>query len=310
MNNETDAAVGLLARAADEIMREYPLIARGLSPQALKDEPGALAAAEYTIDYAWRRSGADDERFSGMLEAFAMLSFDFLRLQAKFNQTGHYALTSAEGLSDTLYSDGEEMLGRYIEGLLVTYAMWPNHSRILDFFRTELIANLHAGSRVREIGVGHGLMAKMVLSQVPDAEYLGIDLSPHTISYCEAALAEDIGDSSSSWSFVHADATEVAVTHEPGDWFICSEVLEHVDQPLDLLASCRSLIHDAGRGFLTTVANLEAEDHVYLFNDADHIRRTLNEGGFSVERELALPLPGSEDATPLPMNYAAIVVPS
>lgn len=298
-----------LELAVEELLRDYPLIAKGLSPQVLGDEPGALAAAEHTVNYAWRRSGENSERFSEMLEAFALLSFDFLRLQAKFNKTGRYALSSADGLSDDLYSDGEEMLGRYIEGLLLSYAMWPNHARILDFFKQRVVGTLTGGSRVREIGVGHGLMAEMLLSNVADLEYIGIDLSPHTITYCKEALAADLPDNVTGWDFVEADATDVALANEPGDWFVCSEVLEHVNEPQQLLASCRALIHDDGRGFLTTVANLEAEDHVYLFNDADHIRSCLNDGGFEVVEERALVLPGSEDKTPLPLNYAAIVAP-
>jgi len=241
-----------------------------------------------------------------MLESFAVLSFDFLRLQARFNKTGQYALASAEGLSENLYSDGEEMLGRYIDGLLLSYAMWPNHARILDFFR-QTVAQIPAGSKVREIGVGHGLMATMLHREVPEVEYVGIDLSPHTIAYCRQALAEEFGDTDERWQFVEADATSVG--GDPGDWFVCCEVLEHVDRPQDLLQSCRGLIHGDGKGFLTTVANLEAEDHVYLFNDVGHIRACLDEAGFAVEQELSLVLPGSEDANPLPLNYAAVVSP-
>lgn len=299
---------GLLASAASEISERYPVIGGNLVPHGLDDEPGALQAAQDTIEYVWRRCLGESERFSGMVDSFAEISYDFLRLQARFNKTGHYARESAEGLVDDLYSDPEEMHS-YIEGLLMTYAMWPNHARILDFFKTDVLANAAPGSRFREIGVGHGLMASLIMQSVPNAEYLGIDLSPHTIAYAKAALAADFDapEADRPWSFVEADATRVASNSEPGDWILCCEVLEHVDQPLDLLATCRALVGDDGRGFLTTVANLEASDHVYLYDTADHIRSHIEQAGFHIESDLALALPGSEDADPLPLNYAAVV---
>jgi len=303
----TDSS-GLLASAESEISERYPVIGGNLSPTALVDEPGPLQAAQDAIEYAWRRSLQEPERFSEMVDSFAEISYDFLRLQARFNQTGKYARESAEGLVDDLYSDPEEMKS-YIEGLLMTYAMWPNHARILDFFKQNVLQGAAPGSRFREIGVGHGLMASLIVQTVDDAEYLGIDLSPHTISYCETALNADFEHDASErrWTFVEADATQVASEAEPGHWVLCCEVLEHVDRPLDLLATCRSLVGEGGRGFLTTVANLEASDHVYLFDDADHIRSIIEEGGFTIDVDLELALPGSEGADPLPLNYAAVV---
>ena len=298
----------LLRDAAREVREQYPLIASNLTPDACRDDAGPLDAANCAIAYASRRCSGDAARMTEMLDSFAEISFDFLRLQARFNQTGHYARSTADGLVEDFYSDGSEMHG-YIEGLLLTYALWPNHARILDFFRQQVIDIGEPASTFREIGVGHGLMANLLVEHVADASYLGIDLSPHTIEYCKQALTADFEFAATDqpWTFLEADATEVVNTFEPGDWFICCEVLEHVDHPDELLATCRSLIKPDGRGFLTTVANLEASDHVFLFHDAAHIRSLIHDAGFAIDAELALPLPGAEDSSPLPLNYAAVV---
>jgi hypothetical protein len=52
---------------------------------------------------------------------------------------------------------------------------------------------------------------------------------------------------------------------------------------------------------------MEAEDHVFLFHDEEHIRSVLRDGGFAVEADQPLELAGFESATPRPVNYSAIV---
>jgi len=91
------------------------------------------------------------------------------------------------------------------------------------------------------------------------------------------------------------------------DGAICCEVLEHVEDPRAILLGLRSALGPRGRAFVTTVANVEAEDHIHLFTDAAHIRRVLREAGFRIEAERALPLRGFEEASPLPLNYAAVL---
>lgn len=299
----------LLLEVSEMLKEQYPLVSKGLSPQALVDEPGALDAADIAMAYAWRRCGEDPERLAEMVDAFAVLCFDFLRLQARFNVTGHYALQTASGLADDLYTDPDRMLGGYIEGLLVSYAMWPNHSRILDFYRRAVVENLMPNARLREVGVGHGLMASLALHQKPEVEYVGIDISPYAIEYCKAALQSELGSTNGRIGFVETDATASDPDISKGDWFVCCEVLEHVDDPIQMLKGCRKLIGPGGQGFISTVANLEAEDHVYLFHDAAEIRDCIEASDFAILEEQALPLPGSEDADPLPLNYAAVIAP-
>ena len=87
---------------------------------------------------------------------------------------------------------------------------------------------------------------------------------------------------------------------------ICCEVLEHVDDPGSLLSALARRVDARAPAFLSTVANMEAEDHVYLFRDLAHIRSTIIDGGFTIDTEQPLALAGAEGLTPLPLNYSAI----
>jgi 2-polyprenyl-3-methyl-5-hydroxy-6-metoxy-1,4-benzoquinol methylase len=82
-------------------------------------------------------------------------------------------------------------------------------------------------------------------------------------------------------------------------------VLEHVDDPGALLRVLRRQVGAGAPAFLSTVANMEAEDHVYLFHDADDIRALVTANGFTVDVDHPLELAGSETMIPKPLNYSA-----
>jgi len=292
-----------LNQAVAWLRDNYPVIASNLTPDILRDEPEQLAVAQQVLDFATLRLESDGTTIDEALDSFAELSFDFLRLQATFLKTGRYARESAVGLSDALYNDADQMRGRYLSGLLLSYALWPNHTRMLQFFDEQVIRHLAPSNSIIEVGVGHGLMASRAL-MTPGVQYTGVDISPHSIQYCKESL-EALRIDPDRYSLETRDATIDTEEQYRRDWLICCEVLEHVDDPLSMLRGLKPLLKKDGRAFVSTVANLEAEDHVYLFNDVAEIETMIADAGFAVENHLAMTLPGSEGVDPLPVNYAA-----
>jgi SAM-dependent methyltransferase len=236
------------------------------------------------------------------------MSVDFLRLQPGFMKRGQYAAAGADDLFERFYGRREVMEGFYLDGLLLTYAFWRNHARLLRFFVDDFLGVLAPAARLGEIGVGHGLMALFALRALPQSEYHGFDLSPFALSYTEALLgANGIAVGRAHLRREDAMAGLPPATGLDGAW--CGEVIEHVNDPRPVLHALRTSLAREGRAFVTTVANVEAEDHVFLFDNADQIRRVLVESGFIVERELILPV-WDFSQTPLPINYAAILRPT
>jgi SAM-dependent methyltransferase len=95
------------------------------------------------------------------------------------------------------------------------------------------------------------------------------------------------------------------------DWITMGEVIEHVEQPLELLRKVRSLLAPSGRAYITTPANAPTLDHIYLFREEEEIRGMLRDAGFAVEREVLM---YSEDlpveqarARKLALMYGAVV---
>lgn len=288
------------------LAREYPDVASGFLPALPEPDPALLELGREVYACLGRKCRDDGRPIHDTLDALVHMSVDFLRLQPAFMKTGRYAGADEPDMYARVYGNAAVMDGHYLDGLLLTYAFWTNHARILRFFVDDFVADLPDAAQVAEIGVGHGLLALFALSRRRQATYLGLDLSPLAVRYADGLLrANDIA--MHRVSLLHQDATAGLPMMASRDAIWCGEVLEHVRDPRQLLYALRGALARDGAAFVTTVANVEAEDHIYRFEDAAAIRTLLNECGFSVQRELVLPIRGFEQATPLPLNYAAVL---
>lgn len=294
----------------ERLRADVPVIASGLFPTTVDDGDPRWPWAQRALDHVGMVCGGDAERLAAAVDAFAVTSFDFLRLQARFTKTGRYACGSASDLAG-LYSDPEQMV-EYLDGLALSYALWTNHVDMVRFYAEQYLAALPAAPLVVEIGPGHGLFATLLLERRPNARYVGVDISESSLRYTEAALRA-AGADMDRVRLVPADATRSDFGEVIGlsgddspDGVVCCEVLEHVDDPGTILSHLAAVAGPGTPMFLSTVANLEAVDHVYLFDDVDHIRATLVASGITPDTEQPLVLPGSEGADPLPVNYSAI----
>jgi 2-polyprenyl-3-methyl-5-hydroxy-6-metoxy-1,4-benzoquinol methylase len=288
----------------------YPQIAGGLLFAIADRDPDLDRHAEAVLGFLARKCEAEGRSVDDALEGMARMSFDFLRLQPRFMKTGRYRSAASAPLRERIYARKEVMEGYYLDGLLLTYAFWINHAALYRWFVQAFLPRLPPQARVLEIGVGHGLMALTLLRALPSARYEGVDLSPFSLEYAARLLSANGVDPRRA-SLREEDASgPAAAAAEPKDAVFCCEVLEHVEDPAGLLQTIRRGLRADGRAFVTTVANVEAEDHIYRFDDEAHIRRLVEEAGLRVENELALPLRGYETAHPRPLNYAAVLSPA
>jgi 2-polyprenyl-3-methyl-5-hydroxy-6-metoxy-1,4-benzoquinol methylase len=295
------------AYASGWLCERYPEIAGGLLFSVADRDRGLDPYAEAVLGFLVNTCQAEGRPLDQALEAVARMSFDFLRLQPRFMRTGRYRSAKSAPLREHIYLQKDVMEGYYLDGLLLTYAFWINHTALYRYFVRAFLPRLPREAEVLEIGVGHGLMALTLLRELPRARYQGLDISPFSLSYAARLLSTN-GIEMSRVSLREQDAAGGA-GRDPRrfDGVLCCEVLEHVEDPAGLLGTIRDGLGPRGQAFMTTVANVEAEDHIYRFEDVAHIRRLLDEAGLRVESELALPLRGFEKADPLPLNYAAVL---
>jgi 2-polyprenyl-3-methyl-5-hydroxy-6-metoxy-1,4-benzoquinol methylase len=285
----------------------YPLIASGLLSVDASSELGVLARQVYSAFVT--KAGMDHNKIEAAMESFVEMSYEFVRLQGRFMKSLKYSAESAKEILEELYLNEERMNEYYLDGLLLTYSFWPNQVALLMYFKKNFLGTLPTEARLMEIGVGHGLMANILLRTLPSCHYTGLDISPSSLAYA-THLWKTNGTNSSDTVLERADVTEWSTpdTTSVGlDAVICCEVLEHVENPGAVLCTIRDMLKTDGAAFITTVANVAAEDHIYLFSDADEIRALLRHEGLRVVNDQAWPLRGFEDEHVIPLNYAAVL---
>lgn len=228
------------------------------------------------------------ERIDEMIRGLQFHSVEFLRRQAVFNQERGYLAESAEAIREEVY-ESESIMKEYLDGLLLTYVAWPNHFRLLQFYINRYLTSGSPG-RCLEVGPGHGWLSLLQLRAHPDNRFLGLDISPHSVQYC-ARLLEAAGIAPDRFEVRHSDATQGFDCGDVlFDRIVMAEVLEHVERPDAMLKDAFEHSHEGTAVFLSTVANIECIDHLYLYRTVDEIREMVNDCGFSITHELVMPL--------------------
>ncbi len=281
-----------------------------LQSLAQEEVPLYLEEVADIVSLVTRRYREDaDAIHARLLRGLDFHNTNFLRRQLLFLESRQYQATDLSAVFEEVYLN-DELMQEYLDGLLLTYVAWPNHYRILRFYKDEFLRTGETGQCL-EIGPGHGYFAFLQLLAFPTAHTLAFDVSPCSLEYSSRVVASrpDAIDPGRfrvlCEDFLAADLSGVEKSHR----VTMAEVLEHVADPLSLVARAADHAAPDAVFFITTVINLEAVDHVYLFTSAEEIRDLLEAGGLRVEKELILPLPTPAPDDLLCANYAAICSP-
>jgi trans-aconitate methyltransferase len=147
-----------------------------------------------------------------------------------------------------------------------------------------LLTGISSGSRIVDIGSGTGDLAVSLRKVHPEAALLGLELSRTGVELARRRVPDA--------TFLQADlSTGEPPPAEFASWAshaVCSEVLEHVDDPVRLLANCRPYLA-TGCLLVVTVPGgpiTEYDRHIghrRHFDPAD-LARLLTEAGFDVVR--------------------------
>jgi len=105
-----------------------------------------------------------------------------------------------------------------------------------------------AGRKVLDVGCGGGLLSE-ALAQA-GAQVTGIDMSPDALSVARLHAL----DSELTIDYQQTTAEEFAKTHaNQFDIVTCLEMLEHVPEPLTVIAACAHMVKPGGRIIFSTL---------------------------------------------------------
>jgi len=215
---------------------------------------------------------------------FNKMSLDFLREQIKFQRSHCYPIASQAVARASVY-DSVDIMTYYMYGLFASYYLWPNHNKILNFFKAT-VEKMDQKNNQLEVAPGHGLFTYIFRSLQPDCHSTLIDISSTSLEISRKFL--DASGVNRKVSYVCNDFVNFQANKQ-FDFIVMGEVLEHVEDPGSMLAAAKSVLSNDGEIFITTCTDAPAIDHVYHFKAVDEIRDVFASVGLRIKSELCIP---------------------
>lgn len=134
------------------------------------------------------------------------------------------------------------------------YFWWKKRFRLIEVFRKFLRSSNKTSLRILDLGCGGGydlfLIAKEIDSR--DIRLFGIDINPNYIKY--ARRRTEYEGCSNIMEFCLVDIRELSERFLPDtfDFIICSEVIEHLQDPKKAVLDCLGLLAPGGQAVITT----------------------------------------------------------
>lgn len=245
--------------------------------------------------------GLDD-----LVRSYLAICDDTRREQLYFARKGKYRLSDVLTARENIY-ENESIMRPYMLGLAVTQIFWEHHQQLFAFFK-KCMREIDF-QHYLEIGPGHGLFLVEAINQNPTAQYTAVDLSQTSIQVSQGMLDTFLGKQNSV-KLLLEDLFEWK-TKDKFDFIAVGEVLEHVENPHEMMDKIGGFLLPGGYIWVSTCANCPAIDHIYLFECGQHIRDTLTSCGYDIIDEEVVEVDigvRNRHGNPLPTtNYAALL---
>ena len=133
------------------------------------------------------------------------------------------------------------------------------------------IANLK-GKRVLDVGCGGGILSESMFFK--GADVVGIDLGEKALSVAKLHQLES--GAKVDYQYI---AVEQLATQQPESFDVvtCMEMLEHVPDPISIVAACARLVKPGGSVFFSTI-NRNAKAYLYAVIGAEYVLNLLPKG--------------------------------
>jgi len=131
------------------------------------------------------------------------------------------------------------------------------------------------GKRVLDVGCGGGILAESLATQ--GAKVTGIDMAPSSLEVARLHLLES-GEQVDYRLITVEDLAREQQGHY--DVVTCMEMLEHVPDPVSVVAACARLVKPGGEVFLSTL-NRNSKSYLLAILGAEYLLQLLPKGTHS-----------------------------
>lgn len=278
-------------RLTDAVVDHYPENAEFL-------RKGFGSYAPPVKETAFRTAESIERLFHGRLEEVVAgdrsMCEMVLEEDLPFRRNDSCGYSGFEDADREVYLNAARMR-KCISGLLLSQILWSNHLQLFDFYVRHFVATLKPTGWHLEVGPGHGLLLYQAAER-PVRELGGWDVRRTSLDRTKGCLA-DLGITAPVL-LEERNVFEPLTASDLGrfDRIVISEVLEHVERPLDALTALRSCLAPGGSIFVTAPVNSPALDHIYLFREPEELVELVRRAGFEVISTRFAPVTGWTEA--------------
>lgn len=224
--------------------------------------------------------------FSSQKISPSLLAIDYLKMINDMRKEGIYFLKNGvyscknQSIAYEKVYSRKDIMSYYMNALLISQILWKHHFDMFIYFRESLKKYYKKNDEITilDVGPGHGFFSYIIKTDVPD--FLKLDI----VDISESSLVvtkQIIGDKNEKIFFFNEDIFNFDSPYKY-DLIILGEVLEHLDNPIEILQKLSNLLSEKGVLWLTTPTNSPALDHVYLFRSKEEVVDLIKLSGFDV----------------------------
>lgn len=195
-----------------------------------------------------------------------------------FLRHGRYSCENQSMAFEKVYSK-TAVMSYYMNALLISQIFWKHHFSIFTYFDQNLnhFFKPNESIDILDIGPGHGFFSQIIITRIPNYNKLDIiDISESSLNMTKEIIG--IGD---RINYFNEDIFDFDTSHKY-DLIVLGEVVEHLDNPLEILKKISKLLTEDGILWLTTPTNAPALDHIYLFKNKDDVNELISSAGLNV----------------------------
>lgn len=220
------------------------------------------------------------------VRGYAEFALDTMRSQKYFERNHHYRWSRLADIRDRYYGNEKHMMESYLPGMFLSHFLWPNHFRLLRYFRNEILpAFATPPALFYEVGVGCGIYSRETLRRFPETVGKGFDISPYSVTFSRRVL--EASDVAGRYDFALGDILTAHLPERKADFVVSQEVIEHLEDPRRFVGILYKLTKSGGKAYITAAVNAALSDHIYLFRSPDEVKTMLTDAGWKVLRERA-----------------------
>lgn len=203
---------------------------------------------------------------------------NFMEEAKYFKEHGDYRYHSFAEVNNYIYADPENMK-LYMLGLSVAEFFWSTLLRIHRFY--EKIIRNFSGEGYLEIGPGHGKYFLEAYNLQSFQWYDAVDVSETAIEMTRDYVERYKVNGRSEYHLFCEDATKLPANIKY-DFIVIQEVLEHIEEPLDMLKSIHEMLTPRGRVYALIPINTPSPAHIFLFHSIEHVMEIVTSAGFKI----------------------------